>query len=243
MNYNSPFYNSCYSYKMNQLPKPYNSLETALELVKEGVKSEIEGELFYDYLLSMAPSQEDKNIITTIKDDEIKHNKFLREIYGFYTNQSIPTIANPYFKKPKSYIDGIIKAKFSELSALDRYRGIRAGIPDKYYRDIISEILIDAVKHSHKYDYILYQNLKDNYFNRQTKEFTLSELAQYNGTMGKPSYVAVNGIVYDVSNKTPWAKGTHFGLTAGNDLTAQFESCHGVASVLATLPKVGILKV
>ena len=77
---------------------------------------------------------------------------------------------------------------------------------------------------------------------RQTKEFTLSELAQFDGTMGKPSYVAVNGIVYDVSNNSKWSGATHHGLTAGKDLSSQFESCHGVASNLAKLPKVGVLK-
>lgn len=77
---------------------------------------------------------------------------------------------------------------------------------------------------------------------RQIREFTLSELAQYDGTMGKPAYVAVNGIVYDVSNISKWSGGTHHGLTAGKDLSSQFEGCHGDASRLAKLPKVGILK-
>ncbi len=81
------------------------------------------------------------------------------------------------------------------------------------------------------------------YLYRKQKEFTLSELAQYDGTMGKPAYVAVNGIVYDVSNIPKWSKATHYGLTAGKDLSSEFESCHGVESKLAKLPKVGILKV
>lgn len=77
---------------------------------------------------------------------------------------------------------------------------------------------------------------------RQTKEFTLSELAQYDGAMGRPAYVAVNGIVYDVSDISKWSGATHFGLTAGKDLSSQFESCHGVASKLDKLPRVGVLK-
>jgi predicted heme/steroid binding protein len=79
-------------------------------------------------------------------------------------------------------------------------------------------------------------------FYRQTKEFTLSELAQYNGSMGKSAYVAVNGIVYDVSNEATWGGAGHFGLTSGKDLSSQFQGCHGSDSVLAKLPKVGILK-
>jgi predicted heme/steroid binding protein len=74
------------------------------------------------------------------------------------------------------------------------------------------------------------------------KEFTLEELAQYDGSGGKPAYVAVNGIVYDVSNEATWGGGTHFGLYAGKDLTAQFKGCHGMESILGKLLKVGELK-
>ena len=74
------------------------------------------------------------------------------------------------------------------------------------------------------------------------KEFTLEELAEYNGTNGKPPYVAINGIVYDMSHIRPWASGTHFGLRAGNNLTTQFMGCHrGAQSVLNKLIQVGIL--
>lgn len=79
-------------------------------------------------------------------------------------------------------------------------------------------------------------------YNRQ-REFTIDELAEYDGDMGKPAYVAVNRIVYDVSNNSKWSNGMHFGLIAGKDLSSEFESCHGAKSILANLPKVGILKV
>jgi len=76
---------------------------------------------------------------------------------------------------------------------------------------------------------------------RQQKEFTLEELSQYDGSNGKPAYVAIEGIVYDLSKEKAWAGGKHFGLTAGKDLTAQFKSCHGIAQIINDLPKVGIL--
>ncbi|WP_066621046.1 cytochrome b5 domain-containing protein [Clostridium magnum] len=76
----------------------------------------------------------------------------------------------------------------------------------------------------------------------QQKEFTLEELSQNDGSGGKPAYVAVGGIVYDVSIQAAWGGGTHFGLTAGKDLTEQFTSCHRTAQILNNLPKVGVLK-
>jgi predicted heme/steroid binding protein len=76
---------------------------------------------------------------------------------------------------------------------------------------------------------------------REQKQFTVEELANYDGSRGKPAYVAVEGIVYDVSLHPGWGGGTHFGLTAGRDLTEQFNSCHGMTEILSKLPKVGVL--
>lgn len=69
--------------------------------------------------------------------------------------------------------------------------------------------------------------------------FTKQELAKYNGKNGMPAYVAVDGIVYDVSNSSAWGAATHFGLSAGNDLTTQFASCHAGQPILQKLPQIG----
>lgn len=77
---------------------------------------------------------------------------------------------------------------------------------------------------------------------REIKEFTPEELAQYDGSNGRSAYVAVDGIVYDVSNNPAWGGGTHFGVYAGKDLTDQFKACHSTKFYLEKLPKVGVLK-
>ena len=79
------------------------------------------------------------------------------------------------------------------------------------------------------------------YMYRQ-RQFTLEELTQFDGSGDKPAYVAVDGIVYDISVNGAWGGGTHFGLYAGKDLTAQFGGCHGGSAILEKLPKVGVLK-
>lgn len=74
------------------------------------------------------------------------------------------------------------------------------------------------------------------------KIFTLDELKQYNGKDGKPAYVAVDGIVYDVSASDKWKNGDHNGFEAGNDLTDEIKnvSPHGV-KMLGRVPVVGKL--
>lgn len=77
---------------------------------------------------------------------------------------------------------------------------------------------------------------------KQESLFTIEELATFNGKDGSPAYIAVKGIVYDVTNNATWAAATHFGLAAGNNYTEEFASCHrGQESILTTLPQVGRL--
>ncbi|MDO4712037.1 MAG: cytochrome b5 domain-containing protein [Peptostreptococcaceae bacterium] len=77
----------------------------------------------------------------------------------------------------------------------------------------------------------------------EQKEFTLEELAEFNGKDGKPAYIAVDGIVYDVTDLPAWKEGGHNGFEAGQDLTEAIkkDSPHGVAK-LDGVPIVGTLK-
>jgi len=73
--------------------------------------------------------------------------------------------------------------------------------------------------------------------------FTLQELSRFDGKGGNPAYVAVNGTVYDVTNNAAWAAASHFGLTAGKDLTNEFVSCHADQPILKKLKVVGKLEI
>ena len=76
-----------------------------------------------------------------------------------------------------------------------------------------------------------------------TQTFTLEELKTYDGQNGNPAYVAVDGVVYDVTNAEGWNDGKHKdGIAAGQDLTDELaKSPHG-AKVLEDLPVVGKLE-
>lgn len=62
----------------------------------------------------------------------------------------------------------------------------------------------------------------------QTKNrtFTASELFKYNGLNGQPAYVAISGLVYDLSSV--YIDGYHHGYKAGIDLTDAFYSKHSM---------------
>ena len=73
--------------------------------------------------------------------------------------------------------------------------------------------------------------------------FTTEELSKYNGKDGNPAYIAVDGVVYDVSDSELWSEGQHNGFKAGRDLTTELmeESPHG-ESVIERLTPVGTLE-
>jgi predicted heme/steroid binding protein len=72
------------------------------------------------------------------------------------------------------------------------------------------------------------------------KIFTADELAKYDGKNGNPAYIAVDGVVYDVTNVSEWKNGLHNGrFQAGKDYTEEImKSPHGKAK-LNGVPVVG----
>jgi predicted heme/steroid binding protein len=71
---------------------------------------------------------------------------------------------------------------------------------------------------------------------------TKEELAQNDGKDGRNAYVAINDIIYDVSDIPQWQNGDHQeGLRAGRDLTKKLRNAKHAPSVLEKLPVVGYL--
>lgn len=75
--------------------------------------------------------------------------------------------------------------------------------------------------------------------------FTEMELRRYNGDRGTPMYVAVDGVVYDVSDCPHWRNGMHEGLHfPGQDLSTEIkkDSPHKIGALNRNcVRRVGIL--
>ena len=81
-------------------------------------------------------------------------------------------------------------------------------------------------------------------FAQETKNrrFTQEELAFYNGTKGRPAYVAVEEKVYDVSENQYWKNGIHQNMHhAGVDLTEELHTSPHGKEVLQDMVQVGVL--
>jgi len=76
--------------------------------------------------------------------------------------------------------------------------------------------------------------------------FTLEELATYNGQNGQPAYIAVDGIVYDVTGQPDWPMGDHtpcgLDAMAGKDLSQVLNQAPAdMRTHVQQLPVVGTL--
>ena len=76
--------------------------------------------------------------------------------------------------------------------------------------------------------------------------FTIEELAQFDGKEGRFAYVAVDGVVYDVTGSRIWPEGVHgrcsFGASAGRDLSDVIgQAPANMRALLEQMPVVGRL--
>lgn len=71
--------------------------------------------------------------------------------------------------------------------------------------------------------------------------FTLDELATFDGQDGREAYIAVDGVVYDVSNVPQWAESSHFGFAPGIDATEALAAAPHGAGQLDRAVVVGVL--
>lgn len=132
----------------------YN-LNTAITMIKNSVADEAEDASMYEALINMAPNQEAKEIITSIRDDEKIHNRLLREIFTQLTGVVLP-VNNDVKNYPKlTYIDGLKKAFMGELKAVEKYREILTYMPTKELYNKILYIMTDEMKHAIKYNYLI----------------------------------------------------------------------------------------
>ena len=67
---------------------------------------------------------------------------------------------------------------------------------------------------------------KDKKMRSTDNVFTKEQLSEYDGQNRNKIYIAVDGIVYDVTDKDTWSGGRRYGVAAGKDLTNYFNNCH-----------------
>lgn len=138
------------------------SLKVAVDSIKEALKSEKKDELFYDNLISIAPDDNAKEIISSMRDDEKRHNEILRFIYNNITGEIIELPEEEITIEEMTYENSIEKALFEEVEAIKKYRKILGAMTNPKIYTLILAILTDEIRHIALYNYLMNKNMINN---------------------------------------------------------------------------------
>ena len=142
-------------------------LTKIVEDVKNAAKKEDEYESFYNYLLTIAPNNEEAEIIKTIREDTRRHYQFFKKMYKTFTGMELKSKQQSYISS-ESYLDSIKRALTLDIGATEGYKQIRNTLPlTSPYRDELLNIIIDELSHTDKFTYLFLIN--------SIKEFTMNK--------------------------------------------------------------------
>ncbi len=134
------------------------NLQNALDLIQQALGGETEDRMFYTWLIDNAPSTEDKDIISGIRDDEIHHFALFKQLYYDLTGMSPQQVSNETFTPPENYCDGLAHALLGEQNAVRKYRQILYAMQYGVHTNMMTEIITDEIRHGILYNYLYTNN-------------------------------------------------------------------------------------
>ena len=133
------------------------SLDKAVEGILNSIKNEKEDEVFYTNLIEMAPDDA-KDIISSIRDDETRHNEILRFVYSNITGEVAKNSDENVQMQEMTYAEGLEKAFFDEIAAVKKYRRIMGAMPNTKLHTLLMSIMTDELRHASLYNYLIHKN-------------------------------------------------------------------------------------
>ena len=152
-----PWMESTASQSDTNFTYPQN-LPNALALIVQALSGESEDRMAYTWLIDNAPTDEDKQIIAGIRDNEINHFGLFRQIYHEITGRPAPIAQESQFVPPATYCEGLSRALFGEQGAVQRYRQILYAMQTRVHINILTEIITDELRHGTLYNYLYTRN-------------------------------------------------------------------------------------
>ncbi len=134
------------------------NLEGALLLIQQAVAGENEDRLFYSFLIENAPTEEDREIISGIRDNEISHNGWFRQLYQELTGKPVPEVPGEEFTPPEDFCDGLARALLGEQNAVTKYRKILYAMQNRVHINMLTQIITDEIRHGILYSYLFTKN-------------------------------------------------------------------------------------
>lgn len=114
--------------------------------VEMAVNGEYSAIQCYQKIASMAPNQEQRNLILEIRNDEIRHYHYFTQLYTALTGrQPSPKIME---ECPSEYRRGLRLAFEDEQKTVDFYLKMSDTAPDMATRDMLRRIAADEQQHA-----------------------------------------------------------------------------------------------
>lgn len=134
------------------------NLQNALDLIQEALSGEAEDRMFYAWLLKEAPSEEERDIIAGIRDNEIGHYTLFNQLFYELTGMMPQQFQGEEFIEPESYCEGLGRALLGEQNAVQKYRKILYAMQDRVHINMMTEIITDEIRHGILYSYLYARN-------------------------------------------------------------------------------------
>lgn len=160
--YNDYNYNCRYLRKnrnSNVVDDEIISLNVALEQIKSSIMDERKDELFYENLITMATDENSRDIISSIRDDEKRHNEILRFVYSNISGNVVEIPEEEITIEEMTYADSIEKSLLEEVAAVKKYRRIMGAMPNSKMYTLLMSILTDEIRHASLYNYLISKNM------------------------------------------------------------------------------------
>lgn len=130
------------------------NFSNAMELMKQALNGEAEDQMFYMWLINNAASEEERQIIGSIRDDEMGHYELFRQIYYDLTGMELRQESEQTFVEPESYCDGLARALLGEQNAVRKYRKILYAMQSRIHMNMLIDIITDEIRHGILYNYL-----------------------------------------------------------------------------------------
>ena len=141
----------------------YN-LNKLVNVIRESIMDEEKETQMYTKLANMAPTEEQKNIILEIAQNEKTHSEILKKIFQEITgsiwpsNMPKPSNIDGNETNTLNYTEMLKKFFMGELKANEKYRELLAYAPNKQIYSMLFYIFGDELKHANLYNYLITLN-------------------------------------------------------------------------------------
>lgn len=131
------------------------SLNSALDLIREEILEGENIELFWDNIISKSSNENTSDILSSIREDNIKHNEILRFIYSNITGEVMEKPNSKSSMGKITFQDALEKSFLDSIAKVKKYRKIMGAMPNPRMQTLIMAILTNKLRHATLINYLM----------------------------------------------------------------------------------------